>query len=102
MMRSLFVREEGEALVLASGIPGEWLVPGETLEFGPTPTPHGSIHIRVLPGKDDVVVEWDGRWRAAPPEITVALGGDSLAVPNGRTRAVVPRQAVTPGQESGR
>ncbi|MDO9508610.1 MAG: hypothetical protein Q7I97_04605 [Thermovirgaceae bacterium] len=46
MIRNLFVREEGETLVLGSGILPEWIETGSPIAFGPTSTPFGSIAVR--------------------------------------------------------
>ena len=43
MIRNLFVREEGEDIILGSGIFLEWLQGGKPIRFGPTWTPKGRI-----------------------------------------------------------
>ncbi len=75
MMRSLFVREEGDGLVLASGIPDEWLASGEPMELGPAPTPFGPVSVEVVPQGDEVRVSWRAEWRGEPPRVEVALRG---------------------------
>lgn len=46
MIRNLFVREEGDALVLGSGIFPEWTQSGRLHGFGPTQTPFGPVSVR--------------------------------------------------------
>ncbi|MBS3780305.1 MAG: hypothetical protein KGY41_07900 [Desulfovermiculus sp.] len=52
LMRSLFVREEGEGLLLGSGLDPAWLESQEPLEFGPTVTPYGRISVSIT-GQSD-------------------------------------------------
>ena len=62
MMRSLFVQEESDHLVLAAGIPQEWIKIGETLSFGPTPTAFGLLQVQIEPySEDEVRVVWRGQ-----------------------------------------
>lgn len=65
MMRSIFVREEGDGLILGSGIPPEWSAMGEPMEFGPTPTPLGTVSVRFVPDGDRLSVRID---RSPPPD----------------------------------
>ena len=77
MMRNLFVREEGDTLILGAGLPFEWLdEKGKTVAFGPTPTPHGPVSLEVTGGGDgSITVSWKAEWRGEPPQVTVALPG---------------------------
>jgi hypothetical protein len=60
MMKSLFVREEGETLILGSGIFPEWLEQDETLEFGPTLIQGGgTLCVRLVKTNDKLVMELD-------------------------------------------
>jgi len=81
MLRNMFVREEGEGLVLASGLPAEWTERQEPLRFGPAPTPYGDVTVTVRPEAGRAVVSWEARWRDRPPPIEVRL-------PNYAPRAV--------------
>jgi hypothetical protein len=47
MIRNLFVREEGDRLILCSGIHSQWLQSDTPVSFGPTPTPFGEISIKI-------------------------------------------------------
>ncbi len=97
MMRSWFVREEGEALILASGLPRQWLVPGATMRLGPTPTPWGPVTVHVTADQQQVEVAWDGRWRDQPPTIEVrVVGCEPVAVDGGTGRVTVAPSPPTP------
>ena len=75
MMRNAFCREEGDRLVLGAGIQPRWLVPGEVLFFGPTPTPWGAVSVTLHPdAAGQHTVEWriDG---TDPAGIRIALPG---------------------------
>ncbi len=54
MLRNMFIREEGNKLVLGSGIFPEWLESPQKISFGPTPTPYGDISLHFIPE--------DGNW----------------------------------------
>jgi len=75
MMRNCFVREEGDRLILASGVPAAWLEQQQSLSFGPTPTPWGPVSLTIAPEKDRISVAWQGAWRGDPPTIEVRLPG---------------------------
>jgi hypothetical protein len=47
MIRNLFVREEGDRLILCSGIHSRWLQSDTPVSFGPTPTPFGEVSIKI-------------------------------------------------------
>ncbi|HXG09875.1 MAG TPA: hypothetical protein VNK04_08815 [Gemmataceae bacterium] len=99
MMRNLFVREEGDRLVLASGLPDEWLGEGTHLKLGPTPTPFGPITVAVVPHAEQVEVCWEAAWRTEPPVIEVALPGtEGVTVSGKQTRAAV-RRSTARGRE---
>jgi hypothetical protein len=75
MMRNMFVREEGDRLVLASGIVPEWLDQPQVLELGPTLTPHGGISLRLQPHPQKVVITWQASWLAQAPVMEVRIPG---------------------------
>jgi hypothetical protein len=76
MIRNAFVREEGDTLVLASGIRPAWLAAGETLRFGPAPTVFGTVSVTVEPEPGQAAtVRWEGVWRQPPAAIEVRLPG---------------------------
>jgi hypothetical protein len=57
MIRNLFVREEGETLVLGSGIMPEWIASERPVSFGPTRTPFGTIEVRFIKKNDKTALE---------------------------------------------
>ncbi len=75
MMRNLFLREEGDRLLLLAGIPAAWVADGERLTFGPGPTSFGVVEIEAEGGTDAVRVGWRATWRGEPPEMEFRLGG---------------------------
>lgn len=76
MVRHLFVREEGEQLVICAGIPSRWLRHERPISFGPAPTAFGPVSIVVTPcAAGQVKVEWEGSWRNGEPSIELRLPG---------------------------
>ncbi len=59
MLKHLFVREEGEGLVLLQGIPAEWTLPGQTCEIGPVYTDFGPLTIRLQAESRALKVSWE-------------------------------------------
>jgi len=47
LIRNLFIREEGQTLILGSGIPEEWTAGGEKAGFGPSKTPFGPVEVSI-------------------------------------------------------
>jgi hypothetical protein len=78
MIRNLFLQEEDRVLVLASGIPEEWLRSGSELSFGPTLTAFGSVTVAIRPGPGGVRVAWEGKWHAQPACVVVRLPGHKV------------------------
>jgi len=75
MIRNCFVREEGNRLILCSGIPQVWLEKNQTIAFGPAPTSFGNIQISIKPQEGNILVEWHGVWFAKEPPIDIQLPG---------------------------
>jgi hypothetical protein len=74
-MRSLFLREEGDTLVIGSGLPPEWLDGGEWLRFGPGGTPWGPARVAVGPGEGGLTVRVEGEWREVAPRLRACVPG---------------------------
>ncbi|MBD3239787.1 MAG: hypothetical protein GF331_04320 [Chitinivibrionales bacterium] len=87
MMRNCFVREEERSsqLVLCSGVPEKWLMPGTRLAFGPTQTAFGPVSVWVDAGDKEITVRWEGRWQAMQPSIDVRLPWASAQPESGAT-----------------
>ncbi len=80
MMRSLFIMEEGDTLILGAGIPRQWLEQDKPLRFGPTLTPFGTVTVHIRPGEGRAEVAWEAQWKGTPPRIEVRLEGSETAV----------------------
>ena len=93
MMRNLFLREEGETLVLASGMAEEWLRAGGG-SFGPAPCEFGVVSVSVRPEGESVRVAWEARWHTPPLAVEVRLPGRPvLRLDPAATSALVPTRA---------
>lgn len=75
MMRSLFVREERDRLVIGSGLFAEWFESDDEMHFGPTLTPWGAVTIRVANPRVEPAVRIEANWRGVPPRVDVAVPG---------------------------
>lgn len=75
MIRNLFVREEGRQLIVGAGIFPEWLESREDICYGPTPTPFGSIGIRIFRKGAEHLLEVNAHWRGDPPPVTIQIPG---------------------------
>ncbi len=76
MVRNCFVREEGNTLILASGIPNEWLQTNSMIVFGPTLTPFGPLTVRLQRDGVHIQVSWEASWLAErSPQLEVRLPG---------------------------
>jgi hypothetical protein len=76
MLRHCFVREEGDGLVLGSGIPERWLILGQPIRFGPAPTSFGPVSLCIQPRAGDTpVFQWRGQWRNQAPRLEIRLPG---------------------------
>ncbi len=73
MIRNCFVREDGDRLILCSGIPPAWLKMKAPMSFGWAPTPFGDIMITITFEKDKPNVAWRGKWFSEEPPIEVRL-----------------------------
>jgi hypothetical protein len=74
MVRNCFVREEGDRLIVGSGLRPEWWQKAGA-SFGPALTPFGPVTVRVIPAGRGATVKVEGNWRGQPPKIEVALPG---------------------------
>lgn len=79
MLRNCFVREEGDGLILCTGIPPRWLEGPVPITFGPAPTAFGAVTIEIAPAPPDSPgaprVSWHGEWHRAAPPIEIRLPG---------------------------
>jgi hypothetical protein len=75
MIRNCFVREEGAALILCSGIAQEWIDKKQPMAFGPAATSFGNISISIKHQAQNIIVEWKGQWFEREPSIIIQLPG---------------------------
>lgn len=81
MLRNCFLREEGERLIIASGIPAEWVAASAStnaISFGPAPTKFGVVNLKIYVTDTDrnvARVEWQADWHASAPVVEIRLGG---------------------------
>jgi len=78
MIRNLFVREEGDTLVLGSGIWPEWVENGGPVGFGPTRTPFGPVEVRFSKSDPEAVFEITAdlsQARTPPSDIVIDVPG---------------------------
>lgn len=96
MIRNGFVREDGDALVLAGGVPNEWLAGAEAIGFGPAPTAFGDVTLSITPRPAEIIVEWQADWRRRPAEIRVQPPGFAPVTADASTdRIVIQREEST-------
>jgi len=98
MQRNCFVREEGEALILASGLPKKWLEMEREISFGPTLTAFGPVSVSVKADSDGANVSWESEWHTEEPQIEIRLPGHfPLSAQKGdRSVRVLPESSINP------
>ena len=74
-IRALFVREDADDLILASGVFPDWLRSGGRCSFGPTKTTFGEISIELSAQEDKLIVLPSGSLHRQPARILVAPPG---------------------------
>lgn len=75
MMRSLFVREEPERLVIGSGIPAKWFKQTARIAYGPTATPWGPISVTLFRKAERWYLRIDAKWFGSTPDVRVSIPG---------------------------
>lgn len=73
IVRNMFVREDKDGLILASGLPASWQSGSSRL--GPTPTPYGPVTVSVGPASGGMKITWHAHWRRQPARMRIALPG---------------------------
>ncbi len=76
MIRNCFVREEGDQLLIGSGILPEWLLPGKSISFGPALTQFGTLTVEIMPALDAASgcnIRWEAHWHDDAPPVRVCL-----------------------------
>jgi hypothetical protein len=88
MVRNLFVREEGNRLLIGSGLWEEWFENDEDVFFGPTLTPWGPVSVRIVRPASSPLLSVDAHWRDDPPRVDVEVPGFLSAVDANCTSAI--------------
>jgi hypothetical protein len=89
MVRNLFVREEGNRLIIGSGLWEEWFESDEDIFFGPTLTPWGPVSVRIVRPASDPLLSVDAHWREDPPRVDVDVP-DFLPVVDANCTSAIP------------
>ena len=86
MMRNCFVREEGNTLVIGSGLRSEWVERGETFGIERTFTPFGEVSVEFTPhGANELELNIDAQWRTTSPKSEVQVPGYRVVENRGLT-----------------
>ena len=75
MIRNIFLREEGQKLILGEGIFPEWLDKKADIGFGPTQTPFGPVAIRIFRQGAEFLSALDADWRNDLPLVEIRIPG---------------------------
>jgi hypothetical protein len=75
MMRNLFVREEGNTIVIGSGIFPEWIESGREIGFGPTPVRGGQLTVALRQSGEAVFLDLDIDNRKGAIDMIVTIPG---------------------------
>ena len=95
LVRNLFVREEGESLVIGSGIPPQWLATGRTLSFGPGATAWGDVEVWLLGTGSGCRLAVTGDWHDRAPRLLACVPGyrQTELAGDGEPRVLEPQPA---------
>jgi hypothetical protein len=72
MMCTMFVREEGDHLIIGQGIPAHWIKSGR-MSIGPVYTSFGAVNVDILPEKGGVGVKIEACWRKKPQKVYLRI-----------------------------
>lgn len=89
MVRHCFVREEGAALILGSGLWPSWRQARQPLAFGPTLTSFGPVSVQLAPADSGWRLSWQGPWRGPAPHIEVRAPGTPVQHPGAGESSVL-------------
>lgn len=74
-IRNMFVREEGNSLVIGSGIPQQWQVQDRVISYGPTATPWGKLRLTIQFSVYEARICWQASWHRDAPLVEVSIPG---------------------------
>ncbi|MDH3439095.1 MAG: hypothetical protein OEN48_19225, partial [Betaproteobacteria bacterium] len=79
MVRNCLLREEGDRLIVGSGIAPHWLQDDAIISFGPAPSAFGSVSLEIAAKAGAAGrrarVSWSGDWHTQAPAVEVRLPG---------------------------
>jgi hypothetical protein len=79
MLRNCLLREEGDRLIVGSGIAPHWLQDDALISFGPAPSAFGTVALEIAAKAGAAgrraCVSWSGDWHAQAPAVEVRLPG---------------------------
>jgi hypothetical protein len=75
MIRNLFVREEGNRLIVGSGLFAEWFDTEDDIYFGPTLTPWGTVTVRIVRPASEPLLSVDAHWHEDAPRVDIEVPG---------------------------
>jgi hypothetical protein len=75
MVRNCFIREEGNTLILCSGVQKHWVDTGEKIFFGPAATSFAEMGITITSSGSEAKVTIDADWGSEQPNIEIRLPG---------------------------
>lgn len=78
LLRACFIQEEGQGLILGSGLMKDWWQTGRPLRLSHAPTPYGFVSVqlqRLNTARPRLRLSWQARWHGAPPCLTLAVPG---------------------------
>ena len=75
MLRNMFVREEGDELIIGSGLFPDWLQSGQPLHFGPTLTPYGPVTVDIRPDSAGAKLRVEASGQQKPKTVQASLPG---------------------------
>ena len=90
MTCNMFIREEGNNLIVGEGIPEHWIKGGGRMSIGPVHTSFGSVTVDILPEKGGVGVNVIPCWRKQPERVYLHIpaAGEALELDPGSRMAV--------------
>jgi hypothetical protein len=88
MIRNLFVREEGNTMIIGSGIFKEWIESGQTIAFGPTLIPGGSLTVTLRKSGESVLLDIEPGNRNTGIDMIVDIPGYDKQVIRDSCRSV--------------
>jgi hypothetical protein len=72
-VRDAILHEEGDRLIVAAGLPDEWLHSGKVTSVAAAPTRFGTVDVSVTRRGSSVEISLSARWRSAPSVVEIRL-----------------------------